>query len=75
MAKAPAGALVKLYIDSFDPIKIGEWIVTTTGRAYQIVELRRQMKGKYRRRWHIKAIVHLSAPEDAVIHKITWYKR
>jgi hypothetical protein len=73
--KAPLGALVSIYYDSPREIKIGEVLRTPTDRFYIIAELRRQKKGKYEGRWHIKAIVSDKAPEGAKVHPIYWYPR
>lgn len=73
--KARAGDLVSLYYDSPRIVKVGEFLQTTTGRAYLIDSVRRQAKGAHVGRWHIKAIVCTEIPQGSTVHPIYWYKR
>jgi hypothetical protein len=75
--KAPYGAIVSLYVDIPRIVAEGHIIQTTTGRTYEIVEVRRQAKGKHVGRWHIKAVVVDEKNIDGrkIVHFIRWYKR
>lgn len=44
---APAGAIVRLYVDTRLPLEVGDGIVTGTGRRYEVLELRVQERGKW----------------------------
>jgi hypothetical protein len=76
MPKAPAGSIVSIYYDGQVQLQEGYCLQTRTGRVYVIVQLRRQMKGRHRLRWHIKALVSESVPEGTEkVYPIIWYKR
>jgi hypothetical protein len=76
MAKAPLGSIVSIYYDGRVQLQEGYCLQTRTGRVYVIVELRRQLKGRHRLRWHIKALVSETIPEGTKqVYPIVWYKR
>lgn len=76
MARAPAGAIVSIYYDGRVQLQEGYCLQTRTGRVYVIVELRRQLKGRHRLRWHIKALVSETIPEGTKkVYPIVWHKR
>jgi len=74
---APAGAIVKLYLDTGWTVREGDVIQTQTGRAYRVLELRRQERGRHAGRWHLVVVVLAPgelAPDDRII-PIRWYRR
>lgn len=79
MSSAPAGATVKLYVDTRADIEPGHEIETsTTKRRYLVIHVRRQLGGKRRGRQHLCAIVLGADDERApgtVVHVIHWYRR
>lgn len=77
--KAPAGTTVKLYWDSRDQAEPGDYIRTvTTGRTYEVIATRTQLRGKHIGRQHLTCIVmpdDFEPAEDDVVHPIAWYSR
>lgn len=73
--KAAIGSEVGLYFDTDDTIAIGDVITTGTGRAYGVIAVREQLRGKHAGRKHLRVVVLESAPVDGVIHLLRWYKR
>ncbi len=75
--KAPIGAVVKLYVDARWPLEPHHILTTPTGRAYVILTVRVQMRGKHRGRQHLQALVAelASLPPDAPRFLLRWYKR
>ncbi|WP_449408019.1 hypothetical protein [Microbacterium maritypicum] len=76
---APAGAIVKLYVDSRRRLNVGDVVETQTGRRYVVQTHRVQERGKHAGiRQHITAIV-LSPdepnPDGAKVLQIRWYRR
>jgi len=76
-SKAPAGAIVKLYIDSDELVRVGHVIETRSGRRYLVLTVRLQQRGKHIGRHHLSALV---VGEDELCptpktHRIHWYKR
>lgn len=75
---APAGALVKLYVDSRIQLDVGHVVMTQTGRRYIVQTHRVQARGKWAGiRQHITAIVMADdEPTPLVpILEIRWYRR
>lgn len=76
MTAAPAGAVVSIYYDALVTVAPGHAIVTTTGRTYLVVAARRQLRGRHRRRWHLRcAVAEGGPPEGVMVHRLRWYKR
>lgn len=73
--KAVPGSVVSLYYDSPRDLAAGNVLLTPTGRAYQILELRRQARGRHVGRWHLKALVLEKIPPGATTYPIYWYRR
>lgn len=76
--KAPAGAVVSLYVDLCRPVQRGHVIETQTGRQYGVLSVRVQMRGAHSGRQHLKCLVLSDEDEVApstIIHRIRWYKR
>lgn len=64
--------------DSDDPVHDGEYVVTTTGRSYLVLDAQCARRGAHTgRRWRLTCLVvdpdHV--PADAVVHPLTWYPR
>lgn len=76
---APAGALVKLYVDSLTKIDVGHIVQTQTGRRYLVQTYRMQTRGKLAGiRQHFTAIVlgpDEPTPAGAPVLEIRWYRR
>lgn len=73
---APAGAIVKLYVDLVADVRPDDTIATQTGRCYRVIGVRKQLVGKHRDRQHLEVLV--LAPDElatGTIHRIRWYKR
>lgn len=73
---APAGAVVKLYVDLVADVKPNDTIATQTGRCYRVIGVRKQLRGKHANRQHLEVLV--LAPDElasGMIHEIHWYKR
>lgn len=78
---APAGAIVGLYVDLVSPVHVGDVIETQTGRRYQAIAVRIQLRGKNTGRQHLRVVV--LGPDDPVTaigerqrtHRIRWYAR
>lgn len=85
MRAAPAGAIVKLYVDLVRDVEPEHWIKTANGRMYQVLTVREQMRGKHIGRQHLTVMVmgdgHTPASAQMlrdigfVVHEIRWYKR
>lgn len=77
MTAAPVGAVVKLYVDAPWPLEPGCVLTTPTKRAYLVIAVRMQTKGKRRGRQHLQAVV--ADPQDLPLGAPTfgmrWYKR
>lgn len=64
--------------DTDDPVQDGEYVVTTTGRSYRVLEARCAQRGAHAgRRWHLTCVVvdPDDVPADAVVHSLSWYPR
>lgn len=64
--------------DTDEPVEEGEYLVTTTGRAYLILDAQCAQRGAHAgRRWRIRCLVVPpdDVPADAVTHPLTWYPR
>jgi hypothetical protein len=75
--KAPAGAIVGLYVDLVERVDVDDVIETQTGRCYRVLAVRVQQRGKAKGRHHLRCLV-LDADDTAggsKIHRIRWYKR
>lgn len=75
---APAGSIVKLYVDLAEEVSPCDVIETGTGRKYWVLNVRVQAKGKHRGRQHLACLVLDPDRKDEGenrIHKIRWYKR
>ncbi|QDP45538.1 hypothetical protein SEA_FUZZBUSTER_54 [Microbacterium phage FuzzBuster] len=75
---APAGAVVKLYVDTRWSIERGDVIKTQSGRRYLVESVRIQERGKHAGRKHLVVIVMAQddpTPEDANVIPIRWYRR
>lgn len=77
--KAPAGAVVKIYVDLRAHVAPDDVIETESGRKYLVLTVRRQARGKHRGRQHLSCVVlgeeRYQRKAGALIHKIRWYKR
>lgn len=73
---APAGAIVGLYVDLVASVLVDDVIETQTGRAYRVLAVRQQLRGKHAGRQHLRVLVlgedELRGPR---VHRIRWYKR
>lgn len=86
---AGIGDEVGLYFDTRAEVSEGDIIINayTTGqperRAYRVVSVRQQQRGRHVGRWHLRAVVVSSTPEQlvaldlvgAVVHRMYWYRR
>lgn len=72
---APYGTEVRLHYDSPTLVGEGEYLRTSTGRVYEVLEVRVQRRGKHAGRQHLRVLVARAAPADAVIHPLHWYRR
>lgn len=84
--KAPAGAIVRIYLDLVARVGTGDIIETQSGRRYRVLGVRVQERGKHAGRQHLSCVVlgpdeltyegmtpdHPSIP---TVHKIRWYPR
>ena len=75
MPAAPVGAVVSIFYDARRDVVAGDAIVTTTGRTYLVVAVRRQLRGRYVGRWHVRALVQPEPPAGARVHPLRWYRR
>lgn len=77
--KAAAGTTVSLYWDSREMAEVGDYIRTvTTGRTYEVIGTRVQIRGRHVGRQHLRCIVmaaDFEPAEDDVVHPIAWYRR
>lgn len=75
---APVGAVVGLYIDTTMRVLVDHYIRTQTGRTYQVLSVRTQLRGKHAGiRQHVRVLV---VPDDTpregdTIVPIRWYRR
>ena len=76
MSGRQVGAVVGLYVDLVQPVAVNDAIRTSTGRTYQVLTVRVQLKGRHRGRQHLTCVVtDAEPPAGVVIHHIRWYKR
>lgn len=64
--------------DTEDPVEHGEYLVTTTGRSYLVLEAQCAQRGAHAgRRWRLQCLVVEpdDVPADAVVHDLAWYPR
>lgn len=54
---APAGATVSLYVDLAARVAMDDVIETTSGRRYQVLGVREQLRGKHAGRQHLQVLV------------------
>lgn len=83
--KAPAGAVVRIYVDLVAPVDVCDVIETQSGRRYQVMEVRKQTRGQHVGRQHLACLV--LGPDDPGsthpfddskpprLHRIRWYPR
>lgn len=75
MAAAPPGAVVGMYVDGV-AIEPGDAIHTRTGRAYGVLHVRPQLRGKHVGRQHLRCLVLDELPTEARrIWTLNWYPR
>lgn len=78
--KAPAGAVVGLYVDTKTmTLEPGDVVRTGTGRSYEVLEARVQQRGKWAGiRQHLRVLVlpdgYRLAPGQRML-RIWWYRR
>lgn len=77
---APAGAVVKLYVDLAASVAPTDVIETESGRRYWVLTVREQQRGKHIGRQHLGCMVlgddwERIVGRDPVIHRIRWYMR
>lgn len=81
---APAGAVVRIYVDLAATVEPGHVIQTQTGRRYRVIDVRRQSRGKHAGRQHLQCMVLGDRLESRMtvrewmattIHEIRWYRR
>lgn len=77
MTGKPAGSVVGLYIDADRLLEVGDVITTTTGRAYEVLRVRVQQRGKHAgRRQHLRCVVLPMLPVGEVPALVLhWYRR
>lgn len=72
---APEGAIVRIAYDG-DPLEVGDVLKTDRGRAYAVVAVRVQAKGKHAGRQHLRCLVlGRHVPDGARVHSLRFYKR
>ena len=74
---APAGAVVRIFVDSSEAVAVGHVIETTSTRRYEVLGVRVQQRGKHAGRQHLECLV-LPDGDPArgrFVHRIFWYKR
>ena len=74
MPAAPPGSLVRLYYDG-RPLAVGDVLQTASGRLYGVYAVRLQECGKHTGRQHLQCVVLKSAPDDARVVPLFWYRR
>jgi hypothetical protein len=72
---APVGAVVGIFYDAHVEVLAGDAIVSTTGRTYVVVAVRRQARGEHVGRWHLRCLVARGPPPGARVHRLRWYPR
>lgn len=74
---APAGAIVRLYVDTRIPVDVGWCVQTQTGRRYDVLECRLQVRGKHAgtRRHLVVRVMAEDEPDLPQICPIRWYRR
>lgn len=76
--RAPAGAVVGIYVDLLASVALGDVIETRSGRRYLVLENRVQARGKNAGRQHLRCAVLGIDDElatNTVVHRIRWYRR
>lgn len=75
---APAGAVVRIYVDLVARVLVGDVIETQTGRRYRVLGVRVQKRGRRRGRQHLSCVVLDNVEQlvdGATLHRIRWYPR
>ena len=77
MGQAPIGANVAIAYDApgLEELGPGHALVTSTGRTYLVLVARKQTRGEYAGRWHLRCQVAEVAPAGTTIHPLVWNKR
>lgn len=74
---ASIGSQVRLYIDTSQRVRIGDFIQTPTGRTYLIDHVRTQQRGRHAgTRQHLRVtVVPPALAEGGRVIPIRWYRR
>ena len=72
--KAPVGAFVRIYYDG-RPLSPGDYLLTPTGRLYQVITVRVQQRGKHRGRQHLRCLVDETPIGGRRVLPLHWYPR
>jgi len=80
VTSAPIGAITSITYDTDDGIEVGDWLRTSTGRAYQVIAVRTVRRGpnagtRHRLSVLVAAEVPHGAPPNRRVHALVWYKR
>jgi hypothetical protein len=92
MTGATLGSVVGLYFDTPREVAEGHIIINgyLTGqperRAYEVTAVRQQQRGHRVGRWHLRAVVVATTPDqlatvladlapEQVVHRMYWYRR
>ncbi len=74
----PIGDTCYLYVDAARTLEKGDYVVTKTGRTYEVLTNRIQQRGKNAGRQHLSVLVlDPEAPRDPDAYTLTlqWYSR
>ena len=76
MAGKPIGSEVGLYFDTMRDVAVGD-VIRSSGSNYRVIKVRRQERGKYSGRWHLRAvkIADEDIEPDDEVHALYWYPR
>jgi len=75
---APAGAVVRIFVDLAARVAVDDVIQTQSGRRYLVCSVREQQRGKHAGRQHLGCVVMAAdqpMPDGARTHRIRWYRR
>lgn len=74
--RAPVGAVVGLFCDMVNELRVGDALRTPTGRLYVVLERRPQRRGKHAGlRQHLRCQVATEVGEGTRVYSLRWYRR
>jgi hypothetical protein len=69
------GTPCRIYVDGMPSLEVGHFITTEGGSGYWVQGMRPSPSKWYRRYLQCVRVRPSEIPADAVVHRLTWYRR